>query len=153
MKNLIIFLITIATYSQEYSKIALIQSPGSYEDGWSIGIQYEHQNNIIYYGGEVYIFPNLNNLDYIHLIGRFGFNQDIFKDIRVYVGGRGGFLWRDWTNKYALLGGEIGIDYFFLDNLFIGLQATSDCKTDSKYWGNEPHHTVNSGIVRFGIIF
>lgn len=144
-------------HAQESNNLSVLQSPGSYDDGFSIGVQYEHQNDLIYVGPEVYIFPNLHDLPYIHLIGRFGFNvlrlgnTNIF---RFYVGVRAGGIARNWEVGYALLGAETGFDYF-IDKwgIFVGFSMASDAKTDSKYWGNDDSHTVNSGFFRIGVRF
>lgn len=140
--------------SDEFSKIAIIQSPGSWDDGFSIGIQYEHENSLIYYGGELYVFPNLHNMSYYHLIGRFGVNFCWIENIRTYTGVRGGLINREGSFGYALLGAEAGIDWFIFKRImFIGVSAIIDEKTDSKRWGRDDSHTVKSGIVRIGITF
>lgn len=139
---------------QESNNISILQSPGSYEDGFSIGIQYEHQNKLIYVGPEIYLFPNLHDLPYIHLIGRFGFNVIRLGGLRFFAGGRAGLLARNWEAGYAILGAEIGFDYTpHNGQWFIGLSAATDAKTDSKYWGNNDSHTVNSGFFRIGFKF
>lgn len=139
----------------EYSKLAIIQSPGSYDDGFSIGVQYEHQNRTVYYGGEIFSFPNLHNMPYIHVIGRFGFNFNLIESIRMFGGVRGGLIGREYEAGYAMMGVEGGIDWMlpWIENVFIGVSHSIDEKTDSKRWGRDDSHTVKSGIVRIGLKF
>ncbi|MAX71836.1 MAG: hypothetical protein CMC76_12195 [Flavobacteriaceae bacterium] len=147
----ILLLFPITLLAQESNNISVVQSPNSYDDGFSIAIQYEHQNNIIYVGPELYHFPKLNNIDYTHLIGRFGLNANL-KVIRFYAGTRIGGIYRQ-ERVHALLGLEAGLDINITKNIFIGASYASDMKTDSKLWGNEDYHTVNSGFVRLGFKF
>lgn len=135
----------------------LVTSPGSWDDGASIGLQFEGMNTIVYYGAELYLFPNLHNMDYTHLIGRVGLNHYIGRDpyfskVRLFAGGRGGAIQRDGT-YYGLLGLEAGIDVIPFTNFFGRISATSDMKADSKIWSNDSYHTVNSVIVGVGYRF
>jgi hypothetical protein len=153
MKQIIYFLLfPIALLAQESNNISVVQSPGSYNDGFSIGLQYEYQNNIVYVGGEIYHFHKLNNLDYSHLITRIGLNTKALRVFRLYAGPRIGAIYRE-SRIHALLGLEAGIDINITKNIFIGASYASDMKTDSKLWGNEDYHTVNSGLVRLGFKF
>lgn len=158
MKRLIaipLMLLVLLGNSQD-SKISVTQSPGSYSDGWSFGLQYEHQTGIVYYGVEIYIFPNLHDMPYSHYIGRFGFKHE-FKfliPMRVFIGGRAGLINREGSFGYALLGLGSGIDFFIPKTpFFVGLSIATDEKTDSKRWGNDDSHNVKSGFFRIGITF
>ena len=114
MKRLIaipLMLLALWGNSQESNNLSVLQSPGSYDDGFSLAVQYEYQNKLLYVGPEVYYFPNLHDLDYIHLIGRFGFNILRLGDFKFSLGGRAGLIGRDWTFPYTLLGAECGVDY------------------------------------------
>lgn len=158
MKKLIIILglcLTGTLHSQEFHKLAVVHSPGSWDDGYSVGLLYEHQNNTVYYGGEVYHFPDLHDITYTHFIGRFGFNTfiDRWETYRVYFGGRGGFIHRKgYGANYALLGIELGGDWFFHDKYFVGGYLSRDMKSDSAIWQKD-RHMVNSVIVKLGIKF
>ena len=105
-------------------------------------------------GALIEIFPELHDIPYYHLIGRFGINFNLINDIRVYGGVRGGLIRRDFSG-YALMGVEGGIDWFipWIDPIFIGISAVIDEKTDNKLWGNDDSHTVKRGIVRICIRF
>ena len=143
----------VLTLHAQYSTLGIIQSPGSYDDGWSFGVQFTHQENWLYYGPEVYVFPDLNNMDYYHLIGRFGLQKEWGKwdtKFKLFSGGRGGLIYRE-SAGYTLLGLEAGLQFSY-KNLYIMAAITTDNKTDSKRWGNDSYHTVNSGIIGIGII-
>lgn len=151
MKYLAIPLMLFALLGHSQKDFSIVQSPGSYDDGFSFGIQYEKKENLVYYGGEIYVFPDLNDLDYAHIIGRFGFNILRLNEFTFHIGGRGGFINRNGSFGYAVLGAETGVDFYIEKwNLLIGLAIATDTKTDSKVWGSKEHHTVNSGLVTIG---
>lgn len=142
--------------NEKSSKLAIIQSPGSYDDGFSIGVQYEHESaEMLYYGVEFYLFPDLHDMTYFHGIGRFGLHFTLVNTFRVYGGVRGGLISREGSWGYAMMGVESGVDWNipWIDGVFIGVSAVIDEKTDSKRWGQDDSHTVKSGIVRIGIKF
>lgn len=161
-----ILLISNSAKAQDFehsNSLTTIISPGSFDDGFSIGIQYEYKNRTVYVGPEIYMFPDLHGdpdsegIDYYHLIGRIGLNHHIggeyFHVIRLYSGVRIGGILRDNTGQW-MLGLEAGFDFKIPDTpVFIRFSFTSDMKTDSKIWGNDPYHTVNSGILGIGINF
>ena len=155
---LVMIFISFSVLSQDdkSSSLLYIMSPGSLDDGYSFGLQLEHIGNSIYVGPELYIFPDLNGIDYLHLIGRFGYNNHLGnynRGLRIYLGGRGGIL-RRGGNGYALLGFEGGIDYVIPNSsLFIRLSIARDFKTDSKLWSRDDNHRVDSGIVGIGFKF
>jgi len=129
-------------------------SPGSWDDGLSGGIGIEKQENILYYGAEVYYFPQLNNIDYAHVIGRFGLNfgLDRYETFKVFSGFRGGRIMRGSKFAYALLGGEIGLQYNVPNtNLYGIISGSIDSRTDSKYYSNNDNITVNSVWIKLGI--
>lgn len=155
MKKLIaipLMLLVLVGFSQD-TKIGLVQSPGSYDDGFSFGLSYEHQSGIVYYGAELYAFPGLHDLPYYHLIGRFGFKHEfeLLMPMRIFAGVRGGLINRDGSFGYALMGVESGINFYLFDPFFLGLSVAIDNKTDSKIWGSESYHTVRSGLITLGI--
>lgn len=153
LKIIVVLLIGLTGYAQESNNLSLVTSPGSYDDGFSMGIQYEYQNKTIYVGLETYYFPNLNNLDYLHGIGRVGFNVLRVGSVRTFLGARIGYILRD-KRIHPLIGGEAGFDYTIPNtNVFIGLSVSRDMKADSKVWGNDSYHTVNSGLARVGFKF
>jgi len=155
--SILLVTMSLLTFSQSSNNIAAVTSPGSFDDGVSFGLNYEHQSETFYVGPEVYFFPNLNNMDYAHFIGRFGVNYEYgtFEKLRFFGGVRIGALFRDSNNSgvHALLGGEIGLQYTLQNNLFIRLSGATDVKTDSKIWSNDDSHTVNSVFVSVGFRF
>jgi len=152
---MLMLLISSISIAQESNNVTILQSPGSYDDGFSFGIQYEYINKTVYVGPELYVFPDLNNMTYIHTIARAGVNVFRFDNFRTYIGGRAGAIFRDGSG-HALLGGEIGIDYKFKrygPSFYIRLSGARDMKTDSKIWGDDSYHTVNSGLIGIGYKF
>lgn len=166
MRNLFITLLMLTAISQANSQsdydlsnnISIVQSPGSYDDGFSLGLIYEYQNPIVYVGTEIYLFPDLNGFDYAHAILKTGLNHRFLGQInpliRLYAGPRIGFIARESAKgPLVLLGLEAGFDINITDRIFIGLSFSSDMKTDSKPLWGENNHTVNSGYYRLGFKF
>lgn len=163
--NLLVFaMITFPSFSQDFDKnkiLSIITAPGAYDDGFNLGAQFEYTNRTIYVGPELFVFPNLHGnpnvegMDYYHLIGRFGLNEyfgKISHIFRLYAGTRAGALLRDGYIG-ALLGLEAGFSVILADSIFIGGSITSDTKTDSTVYSNDPKHTVNSVFIVVGINF
>ena len=167
IRNIIVLILVVIggmclAHCQDFDKsnhISFITSPGSFEDGYSIGVQYEYQNRTVYVGPEVYLFPGLNDMDYSHLIIRVGFNKhfsrgDIKKAFRFYLGGRAGGIWRNGYSLKPMMGGEAGLDiYIPKTSFYTRVSFASDVKTDSKIWSNNDNHTVNSVLVGIGLNF
>lgn len=152
----------------ESNNISLFTAPGTYidlgdwiqpnysDDGFNFGVQYEYQNRTIYVSPQIFVFPDLNGYDYIHVIGRFGFNKEwgFYNKFRVFAGGRAGRIYRETAGfNYALLGAEIGCQYTFNGGLFFQITGSTNSKTDSKLWGSDDSHTVNSVDIGVGIRF
>lgn len=171
MKKLfLVFALLLAglTFAQDSkgqsNNLSIFSAPGTYidlgdwiqpnfkNDGFNIGVNYDHQNRTIYYGAQLFVFPDLNDLDYVHIIGRFGFNKEWgrFNKFRVFAGGRGGLIYREGGGlNYALLGAEIGTQYTFENGLFFTLSGSRNSRTDSQLWSSQDNFTTNS--VDFGI--
>ena len=163
MKKILLLALLICSISfaqnKDYTLISVVQSPNSLGDGFSLGLQIEGRNNILYYGAELYSFPDLNNIDYNHVIGRVGLQHNIFTNefrkplLTIHAGPRAGSILRE-GRIYPLLGLESGFDVFlFQSKFFIGASFTSDMKADSKLWSTDSHHTVNSGLIRIGFTY
>ncbi len=162
MKNLTLLLVLAVTtvFSQDFEKsnyATFVMSPGSLEDGYSFGVQYEYQNNTIYTGLEFYSFPKLNDMTYTHFIGRFGFNKHFGKThhtFRLYAGGRAGAITRAHEGTHTMMGIEVGFDIYIPNTpLYFRAYTSKDNKTDSKIWSQDPYHTVNSVILGIGVNF
>lgn len=156
---IVLLLSCISLFSQENNSknITLITSPGAYKDGFNIGVQYEHQWNLPYVGGEIFHFPDLNNIGYWHVIGRAGINQEYNAPLNLKakwnVGFRGGRVFRSgYNNPYVLLGGEIGAQITHSSGVYVKLTYSPDSKTDSKIW-NRDNHIVDSVWTGLGIRF
>ena len=108
----------------------------------------------MYYGAEVYAFPQLNGIDYAHGIGRFGINLklDRYGTFKIIGGVRGGVIYRGDQLNYALMGAETGIQVeFFQSGLYGIISASTDSRTDSKYYSNQDSISVNSVWIKIGI--
>ena len=152
----------------ESNNLSIFTAPGTYidlgdwvqpnfkNDGFNIGVNYEYQNKLIYVGPQVFFFPELNDITYLHVIGRFGFNKEfgMWNKFRVYVGGRAGMIYREGGGlNYALLGGEIGAQYTFKNGLFFTLAGSRNSRTDSQLWSNQDNFTTDSVDFGMGIRF
>lgn len=150
---ILLFSLSIAfgqNVKSENNNIAFVNSPGSWNDGYSFGVNYEYQDNIVYVGPELYVFPNLNGFTYAHIMGRMGFNKEWNKSIRIFTGARLGFISRETVGfKYANLGAEIGAQYT-LHSYFIRITGSRDMRSDSKLWSDKDHFMVNSVWISIG---
>ena len=155
MKTLTIIFLMICNISLAQNNLTLIQSPGSYDDGFSIGLEYTfHDTNKLYYGGEIYLFPDLNNNTYTHILGKIGLNYytDNWETIRFYSGIRLGLINR-YDNIHAIAGLEAGVDYKLFNNLFIGMSVAGDMRGDVIPGSKDGNHKVASGLIRLGFRF
>ena len=156
------------------NNITFITAPGTYidlgdwiqpdysDDGLNFGFQYEHQWEWEgvggpYVGGEIFFFPDLNDIDYTHIIGRFGYGIEIGNPVGVKwrgnVGFRGGRVFRKgYDGPHALLGLEVGSQVTLPCGLFGKLIYARDMKSDSAIWG-EDNHKVNSVFFGAGVRF
>jgi len=157
---LLLMLIVSITFGQtenNSNNLTVITAPGAYDDGFNIGVQYEHQWDLPYVGAELVLFPGLNNIDYTHIIGRFGIGQEYGNPVgwkyRWNLGFRGGRIFRAGYNEpYVLMGPELGAQVTLPFGLFGKLVYSLDTKTDSKIW-EEDNHTVHSVWAGVGFRF
>lgn len=166
---IVLMLFTITAFAQDKDQsniIKMITAPGAYDDGFNLGMQYEHTNNTILVGGELLASPWLNHskqpkeTPYYHLIGRFGLNHyfdwGVQEFLRIYSGGRAGFIFRNDAGTirgYQLLGLEAGFEFILWDQFLFGGSVTSDLKNDSNMYSNDDSHTVNSVFISVGVRF
>jgi len=146
-----------AQLDNDSNNLTVITAPGAYDDGFNIGVQYEHQWNLPYVGVEVFFFPDLNDLDYLHFIGRAGVGQEYGNPVgtkwRWNVGFRGGRIFRSqYDGPFALLGLEVGAQVTLPFGMYGKLVYGRDMKSDSAIW-NEDNHTVNSVFGGIGVRF
>lgn len=136
------------------SLIGLTISPGSWDDGFSFGVQYEHHNKNIYYGPDFYFFPNLNGMDYFHAMGRIGINKEWGNNhvFRIQSGARLAVIYRETGGfNYASVGLELGVQWILPNGIFGKIAGTFDNSTESKLWSNNDNFTRESVYVTFGI--
>lgn len=175
MKKIILVLalmLGVTSFAQnskgESNNLSVFSAPGTYidlgdwiqpnykDDGFNIGVNYDHQNRTIYVGGQLFVFPELNDLTYVHLIGRFGFNKEWgrFNKLRLFAGGRAGFIYRETGGmNYVMLGGEVGVQYTFKGGLFFQVAGSRNERTDSKLWSNRDSFMTNSLDFGVGVRF
>ena len=168
MKNAHLALITLlfmfvgttmdAQIENNSNNITIVTAPGAYDDGFNIGVQYEHQWEWKriggpYVGGEVFVFPGLNDLGYWHIIGRFGwgatFGNPVGWNYRPYLGFRGGRVIRPKEpGPYVLVGPEFGIQINMPNGLYGKMYYAPDWRTDSAIWGKNSHSadTIGAGV-------
>ena len=157
MKKLLFILLFSLSMTAQENSLSIITSPGAYDDGFNIGAQYTYDAHpkLVYTGVELFYFPDLNDITYTHIMGRFG----LFKEwgnynriLRIYGGMRIGKIFREGHDgPYVNLGEELGVQ-FTIDCWFIGLAWSHDDRTDSTIW-NVDHFEVNSGWIQMGIKF
>jgi hypothetical protein len=121
------------------------------ENGLNIGAEIEY-SGLVYTRASITSFSTLNG-GYLDLIGAFGvnFTSGMFERFRYYAGGRLGFIKRSGST-YPTVGLEAGIDYCITDNVFVGLRATYDKRSDFEFYG-EPSEMRKSGYVKLGFKF
>lgn len=154
MKKLLFILLFPLIMGAQDNNLAIITSPGAYDDGFNIGVQYTYfPASVVYTGVELFYFPDLNDITYTHLMGRFGLHKEwgnYNKKLRLYGGFRIGKIFREGYNgPYVSLGQELGIQ-FTVDCWFIKLAWSHDDRTDSAIW-NVDHFEVNSGWAGIGM--
>jgi len=124
-----------------------------FDYGFNIATQIEYQMTLLYFNAEVYWFPALNDIDYLHFQGTvLGFNYHTNMDRwRLHLGVlRPGFILRD-GGPHALFGHDFGIENYIDEKWYYGAKIGVDYKADSKIWG-EDTHTVWYLRLKFGII-
>jgi hypothetical protein len=124
-----------------------------YDYGFNIGVQIEYQMTIIYLNAETYWFPGLNGLDYLHFQGTvLGFNHHSWNEKwRIYLGVlKPGFILRG-GGPHALFGHDLGVEHYFNDKYYIGIETGINNKGDSKLWSNDSVHRVWYASISFGI--
>lgn len=124
-----------------------------YDYGFNIGIGITYQMTIMYVEAEIYWFPGLNDIDYLHFQGTIlGFNHHSYNERWRYSLGllRPGFVLRG-GGPHALFGSDVAIERYFNNGNFIGIKSGYDTKGDSKLWGSDSSHGVWYLSIKFGI--
>lgn len=162
MKNLTILILLLSisfiSHSQDREKkfaVYAMTEPGAYDNGFNIGAGIEYQMNLMYFGAQVFTFPNLNGVTYNHVIATIGFNyHNKWNEYRIFAGLRGGPIVRKDCPS-ALMGFEVGFDYNIpRSNLYVGANAGRDLRTDGMATSSRPNetknHYENNVSIRFG---
>lgn len=130
-------------------------SPGSWDDGYSYGLQF---NANFDFGGyvspEIYYFPGLRGADYFHIGTEIGYNVFYNNSFRTYAGIFGGVVSRSEIEGYGPNGTfaiQAGIEYQIPNTvLFVGLQSRYQYRTD--HAPLDPNYWRFNGFVSIGII-
>lgn len=155
-----IMMISLSYAQDREQKFALytFTEPGAYSDGFNIGVGCEYQMNYIYLGGQVFTFPDLNNVTYNHFVGTIGFNiHSKWNEYRVFTGFRPGFIFGKRTGH--VLGFEAGIDFNIPNSsMYIGGNVSSDNRGDGAFYEDyipqsSKNHWVNNVQARIGFKF
>lgn len=162
MKNLFLVILLLIGFSidaqEEHTSFYFVQSPGSWEDGYSFGVGFEYEVGALYIAPELYIFPNLNDLTYAHAMGRIGAKVEVpfrlinyFDTLRFHGGTRLGFIYRETGGmNYANIGFEAGIQYTHNSGWYLRAAPSIDWRTDSKIWSNDDYFQVKSVWLTIG---
>jgi hypothetical protein len=124
-----------------------------FDYGFNVGSKISYQRQIMYLDAEIYYFPNLNNMNYIHFESTLlGFNHHSWDDTwRINLGViKVGSIYRN-NDFYGLIGHEIGVEHYFKNKTFIGVKTGIDYKADSKIWSQNSTHTVYFLTIEFGL--
>lgn len=138
--------------TKEYFTTSIAIDPGaSIKNGLNITPELELVSGCKYIKVNSQIQPSLLG-GYIDFVGTFGFNltSGLFEQYRLYSGVRLGHIRRS-SYGYPLYGFEAGVDYN-IENIFIGLRATGDYRTDYKFSDGNPAMRY-SGTIRIGTKF
>lgn len=138
---------TIFNYTepQHYSK-ELWKKADGFNCGF--GIQYQ-MPKLMYFGIETYIFPNLNNISYWDIQGSVGLHhRSRFDNWRLYGGIQGGFINRQGWG-HPKFGFQVGVEYYFNNNLYWGLRSSYSIRGDGGVWGKDEKNYwgFDSGLI------
>lgn len=121
------------------------------EERFNIGFGIEYQMTIVYFDADVFIFPALRGADYFHAQGTvLGFNyHSKFREFRLKLGLiKPGLVKRNWSYTYPMIGSDIGVEYYFENGFYFGLELAGDWRTDDKFWSPNAtgFYQVSAGI-------
>lgn len=145
--KLLILTITITAQTQNRDRFTIgvftepladkYTSTDKLDYAFNIGGRIEYQMNFLYFQAETFYFPELNGIDYFDYDGGVGLNfRNKFDDVRIYGGIKLGAIYRQgWGNPKW--GFEVGADYYFYNNIFVGFQLGADRRTDGRVWEND----------------
>lgn len=164
MKHLslaLIAMITMAAYAQDRFTLSVQTELADknthntgFDYGFNIGVSIDYQRKIMYNNAEVYLFPQLNGMDYFHLqCTLVGFNHRSFNDRwRGYLGLlKGGFIVRENTFG-PMVGSDAGVEHYITPRFLIGIETGYDWKMDDKAWDvNGTGHGVWFVAFKIGV--
>jgi len=139
---------------REYFTVSLAIDPTATvkEKSPNVVLEVEYYQKWLYVKASTQVLPALQG-GYFDYGGGAGLNINLgmYEKTRLYAGGRLGVIRRGGYG-YPLAGAEAGINHYVSENVFIGLRATLDHRTDFKYWGGTPENRLST-FIRIGTNF
>jgi len=131
--------------STEYTTISVTIEPASSVKEKSLNATFEFQYSVhwLYIKPSVQILPSINYVDTALGLGIL-LDKGYYQDWVFYSGIRLGYIHRGAT--YPLFGWECGFDRKITDNLYLGLRATYDWRTDFDFSQADAEYQFNGGI-------
>jgi len=131
--------------STEYVSTSITIEPKSSIKEKSLNATFEFQYTChwLYIKPSVQILPSINYIDTALGLGVV-LDKGYYQDWIYYAGIRLGYIHRGAT--YPLFGWEAGFDRKITDNLYIGLRATYDWRTDFDFSYSDAEYQFNGGI-------
>lgn len=151
---LIILLFTaIQTIAQDreykFSAFTFSDPYATLKDGVNAGVGIEYQMNVMYFKAQTFIFPDLNGITYLDVVGvPLGINiHNKFDNYRLFTGLKLGVIFRG-GGPNPLAGIEAGIDVNITKQFYLGIQSSYDYRTDGRVW--EAHADNYFRLSTFG---
>jgi len=151
---LFIGLKTAEAQDKRFAAFAKVDPNATLKDGFNIGLGVEYQMTVMYFKAQLFAFPELRGKNYFDYTASVGFNHHTrFEEWRIYAGMKAGTIFRDGT-PFPTYGFETGIEYYFGNGLYLGIELTRDRRTDGRVWDSDivPYFR-NSGFTKIGLTF
>jgi len=129
----------------EYTTISVTIEPNSSIKEKSLNATFEFQYSChwLYIKPSVQILPSINYVDTAVGLGIL-LDKGYYQDLIFYSGIRLGYIHRGVT--YPLFGFEGGFDRKITNNVYIGLRATYDWRTDFEFSQADAEYQFNGGV-------
>ena len=137
LRIFLLLIITINCYSQDvrFNTSIMTDPSATIKDGFNIGTSIEYQMTYTYTKVELFVFPKLRGMNYVQLyctpFTALNFHL-LDNHLRVFVGFKVGFLMRE-NSVYPSIAFESGLEYYFTNNIYIGLQSEYNYRNDISF--------------------